>query len=63
MIEQREAKLVALQQAITEGIESGITEDFSMEALQKELDKVQCCLIASAEKQKTAAVKRGSRKR
>jgi len=38
LLERREAKVVALQKAITEGYESGIVENFSMEELQKELD-------------------------
>ena len=38
LLERRETKIVALQKAITEGFESGIAENFSMEALQKELD-------------------------
>ena len=38
MLEDREARLTALQRAITEGLASGIAEDFSFEALQKELD-------------------------
>lgn len=37
-IEQRETRIAALQHAITEGLESGIAENFSMEELQKELD-------------------------
>ena len=38
LIERRETKIAALQQAITEGLESGISENFKMEDLQKELD-------------------------
>ena len=38
ILEEREAKHLALQQAITAGINSGVVEDFSMEALQQELD-------------------------
>lgn len=38
LIEQRETKIAALQHAITEGLESGVAEKFSMEGLQKELD-------------------------
>ena len=38
LIEQRETKIAALQHAITEGLESGVAENFSMEELQKELD-------------------------
>ena len=38
-LEEREAKHRALQQAITEGVESGIDEAFSIDALQEELDR------------------------
>ncbi|MDJ0805247.1 MAG: type II toxin-antitoxin system ParD family antitoxin [Gammaproteobacteria bacterium] len=38
LIEQRETRITALQHAITEGLESGIAENFSMDQLQKELD-------------------------
>ena len=38
-LEEREAKHQALQQAITEGVESGIDEAFSIDALQEELDR------------------------
>ena len=38
LLERRETKIAALQKAITEGFESGIAENFSMEDLQKELD-------------------------
>ena len=38
LLERRETRIAALQQAITEGIESGIAENFSMEELQNELD-------------------------
>ena len=38
-LEEREAKHQALQQAITEGVESGIDDAFSMDALQEELDR------------------------
>ncbi len=38
ILEEREAKHKALQQAITLGIDSGVADDFSMEALQRELD-------------------------
>jgi len=38
LLERRETKIAALQKAITEGFESGIAENFSMEELQKELD-------------------------
>ena len=38
LLEEHEAKHKALQQAITEGLNSGVAEGFSMEALQRELD-------------------------
>ena len=38
LLERRETKIAALQKAITEGLESGIVENFSMDELQKELD-------------------------
>ena len=38
LLERRETKIAALQKAITEGFESGIAENFSMDELQKELD-------------------------
>lgn len=38
LLESRETKIAALQQAITDGLDSGIAENFSMEELQKELD-------------------------
>ena len=38
LLERRETKIAALQKAITEGFESGIVENFSMDELQKELD-------------------------
>lgn len=37
--QERKDKLAALQVAITEGVESGIAEDFDMETLQQELDE------------------------
>lgn len=38
LIELRETRIAALQHAITEGLESGVAENFSMQELQKELD-------------------------
>lgn len=38
LLERRETKIAALQKVITEGFESGIVENFSMDELQKELD-------------------------
>ncbi len=38
LLERRETKIAALQKAITEGFESGIAENFSMDELQNELD-------------------------
>ena len=38
LLERRETKMEFLQRAITEGIDSGIAENFSMEELQNELD-------------------------
>ncbi len=38
LLERRETKMAFLQRAITEGVESGIAENFSMEELQNELD-------------------------
>ena len=38
LLERRETKMEFLQRAITEGIESGVAENFSMEELQNELD-------------------------
>jgi len=38
-LEEREAQHTAMQVAITEGVESGINEGFSMQALQEELDR------------------------
>lgn len=37
-LEERETKHQALQKAITDGLNSGVAEDFSMDALQRELD-------------------------
>ncbi|TQV73366.1 type II toxin-antitoxin system ParD family antitoxin [Denitrobaculum tricleocarpae] len=37
-LEQLETRHQALQKAISAGLESGIAEDFDMDALQKELD-------------------------
>ena len=37
--QERKEKIRILQAAITEGIESGIAEDFSIETIQKELDE------------------------
>ncbi len=39
ILEEHEAKHKALQNAITAGLASGVAEDFSMEAVQQELDK------------------------
>lgn len=39
VLEEREAKFQALQMAIAEGVNSGIVENFSMEALQQDLDR------------------------
>lgn len=36
--QEREVATARLQQAIIEGIESGVADDFSMAAVQKELD-------------------------
>tara|TARA_R110001599_G_scaffold25282_7_gene90569 strand:- start:12472 stop:12717 length:246 start_codon:yes stop_codon:yes gene_type:complete len=36
--QERTAQIAQLQTAITEGLESGIADDFSMEAIQSELD-------------------------
>ncbi len=38
ILEEKETKHQALQQAITVGMESGVAENFSMGSLQKELD-------------------------
>lgn len=37
-LEERELKHQALQRAITEGLSSGVAEEFSMDALQQEMD-------------------------
>jgi len=37
--QERAAQIAQLQAAITEGLESGVAEDFSMEAVQSELDR------------------------
>ena len=37
--QERAAQHAQLQAAITEGLESGVVEDFSMEAIQSELDE------------------------
>lgn len=37
-LEERESKRQALQKAITDGLNSGVDEDFSMNALQREMD-------------------------
>lgn len=39
ILEEHEAKREALQKAITVGLESGIDENFSMDALQAEFDR------------------------
>lgn len=36
--QERVAQIAQLQAAITEGIESGVAEDFSIEAIQSDLD-------------------------
>lgn len=36
--QERAAQIVQLQSLITEGLESGVADDFSMEAIQTELD-------------------------
>ena len=38
ILEEHETKHKAMQQAITEGLNSGIADDFSMDAIQQELD-------------------------
>ena len=40
LLEEYESKVEALRQAITEGIESGICEDFSLEKLLQEVDEL-----------------------
>lgn len=37
--QEKREKIQAMQAAITEGVESGIAEDFDMAELQKELDQ------------------------
>jgi len=37
-LEERETRHRALQKAITDGLNSGVAEDFDMNALQRELD-------------------------
>ena len=37
-LEERETRHQALQKAITDGLNSGVAEGFSMEALQREMD-------------------------
>ncbi|OSQ35750.1 type II toxin-antitoxin system ParD family antitoxin [Thalassospira mesophila] len=39
ILEEREAKFQALQMAITEGLNSGVVETFSMAALQHDMDQ------------------------
>lgn len=36
--QERHARIATLQAAITEGTDSGVAEDFSMEAIQADLD-------------------------
>lgn len=38
ILEERETKHQALQRAITEGMQSGVADDFDMAAIQRELD-------------------------
>ena len=38
ILEEHEAKHQALQKAITAGLESGVVEDFTMDAIQRDLD-------------------------
>lgn len=38
LLEEHETRHRALQRAITEGVQSGVAEDFDMDALQRELD-------------------------
>ncbi len=38
VLEEREARFQAFQLAITEGVNSGIVENFSMDALQQDMD-------------------------
>ena len=37
--QDRNDKIAAMQRLVTEGLESGIAEDFDMDALQRELDE------------------------
>ncbi|MEP2471994.1 MAG: type II toxin-antitoxin system ParD family antitoxin [Paracoccaceae bacterium] len=37
-LEERELKHQALQRAITDGLSSGVAEEFSMDALQQDMD-------------------------
>tara|TARA_R110000868_G_scaffold64234_3_gene193121 strand:- start:16000 stop:16245 length:246 start_codon:yes stop_codon:yes gene_type:complete len=37
--QERTAQIAQLQTAITEGLESGVADDFSVEAIQSELDE------------------------
>lgn len=39
VLEEREARFQAFQLAITEGVNSGIVENFSMDALQQDMDR------------------------
>jgi antitoxin ParD1/3/4 len=39
ILEEHETRHKALQNAITEGLESGVVEDFSMQSIQQELDR------------------------
>ena len=38
LLEEHETRHRALQRAITEGLQSGVAEDFDMDALQRKLD-------------------------
>ncbi len=38
ILEEHETKHQALQKAITTGLESGVVEDFTMDAIQRDLD-------------------------
>lgn len=37
--QDRNDKIAAMQKLVTEGLESGVAEDFDMDALQRELDE------------------------
>ena len=37
--QDRNDKIAAMQRLVTEGLESGVAEDFDMDALQRELDE------------------------